>query len=535
MIFQMSCQVRKDADLLVTNARIYSVDSSFHTYEAMAVKDGAVVALGTTRQILDNYRSGDLVDAAGNAVFPGFIDGHCHYYGYSKNLYQYIELNGTASFDEVLERLRDAPERRAGNWILGRGWDQNDWPGKAYPDNSKLDELFPDHPVMLIRIDGHAVLANSRALELAGISVDRKIEGGEIIVREGRMTGVLIDNAADSLKAAVPPITLAETSGALVYAERNLFAAGLTGVTDAGLEYRTVRLMDSLQSEGVLRIRIHAMLEPSQENIDHFIRQGPYQTDRLTVRAVKLYADGALGSRGALLLEPYSDDPGNLGLQINSREYYRDILKLALDHGYQVCTHCIGDSANRLMLNLYGEVLGGENERRWRIEHAQVVAAGDLELFGLCNIIPSIQTTHCTSDMYWAEERLGPERIVNAYAYRRLMEQNGWLVNGTDFPIEHISPLYTFYAAVSRQDLDGYPEGGFQSEDALNREQALRSITIWAAMGSFDEARTGSLEVGKRADFVILDRDIMEVPIRHVPDAVVLKTFVDGELVYQKP
>jgi predicted amidohydrolase YtcJ len=342
-----------------------------------------------------------------------------------------------------------------------------------------------------------------------------------------------VDNAADSLKAAVPAMTLAEKKKALQEAENRLFTVGLTGVNDAGLEFETVTLMDTLLRTGELKIRINAMLEPSLENISNFVRKGPYRTGKLNVRAVKLYADGALGSRGALLTEPYSDDPDNVGLQINSEDYYREMLRLAFDNGYQVCTHCIGDSANRLMLKLYGEVLQGSNERRWRIEHAQVVALEDLALFSEFSVIPSVQCTHCASDMYWAADRLGHERIANAYAYKTLLDQNGWLINGTDFPVEDISPLKTFYAAVSRQDLSGFPEGGFQPENALSREEALRSITIWAAMGSFDEDRTGSLELGKKADFVILDRDIMEVPIRHVPDAIVLKTYIEGETVYE--
>jgi predicted amidohydrolase YtcJ len=532
MMFMNSCTMKQKADLLITNARIYTVDSNFSTTEALAVKGGVILATGTTRQMLDAFESDNLIDAAGNCIYPGFIDGHCHYFGYAKNLYQYVELAGTASYEEVLNILKSSPPKPSGAWILGRGWDQNDWPGQNYPDNTHLDKLFPDNPVMLIRIDGHALLANSLALKLAGMNEHRKIEGGQIVMKDGKMTGILVDNAADSLKAAIPVLTKAEKKLALQEAEKRLFTAGLTGVNDAGLEYETVMLMDTLLRNGELKIKINAMLEPSQENISNFMRKGPYRTGKLNVRAIKLYTDGALGSRGALLLEPYSDDTENLGLQINSEDYYREMLNLAFDNGYQVCTHCIGDSANRLMLKLYGEILQGGNERRWRIEHAQVVHKEDIALFGKYNVIPSIQSTHCTSDMYWAADRLGHERIRNAYAYKALLDQNGWLINGTDFPVEDISPLKTFYAAVSRQDLSGYPEGGFQPDNGLTREQALRSITIWAAMGSFDEDHFGSLEPGKKADFVILDRDILEVPIRHVPDAKVLSTFIDGEIVY---
>jgi predicted amidohydrolase YtcJ len=300
------------------------------------------------------------------------------------------------------------------------------------------------------------------------------------------------------------------------------------------LEYETVKLIDEMYDGGQLRLRVNAMLSPTENNLNNFMKNGPYIKDRFTVRSLKLYADGALGSRGALLLKPYADDPGNSGLQINSEDYYMDWLHKAYENGYQVCTHAIGDSANRLMLNLYAKILNDKNELRWRIEHAQVLHPDDFELFGKYSIIPSIQSTHCTSDMYWAEERLGEDRIKGAYAYKQLLEQNGWLINGTDFPVEEIDPLLTFYAAVSRQDLEGYPEGGFQPENALNRADALRSITIWPAMGSFLEDKIGSLEIGKKADFVILDRDILEVPIEKVPDALVLKTFLNGELVFER-
>jgi len=532
MIILASCQTSKQADLIVTNAKIYSVDSAFHIYQALAVKDGSIVALGSDEEILGNYRCDWLIDAEGNAVYPGFNDGHCHFYGFALNNYQFVELKGTRSFGEILELLKKHAGRPAGEWILGRGWDHNDWSEKKYPGYGPLDELFPNNPVMLTRIDGHAVLANSEALRIAGITADSYFEGGQVLLQDGKMTGVLIDNAADRVKEFIPQLSLEAKKNALAEAERELFAVGLTTVTDAGLDYETVNMMDQMQRQGGLKIRINAMLSPTDDNLKNFILQGPYTTDRLSVRSVKLYADGALGSRGALLLEPYSDEPAHQGLQINTGEYYLQWLRYAFDNGYQVNTHAIGDSANRLMLQLYGEVLQGPNDRRWRIEHAQVVHPDDLDLFGKYNVIPSIQSTHYTSDMYWAEERLGPERIKGAYAYQQLLGQNGWLVNGTDFPVEEISPLLTFYAAVSRKDAEGYPEGGFQAENALSREEALRSITIWPAKGSFDEDRMGSLEAGKRADFVILDRDIMEVPIGHVPDAILLKTFLNGELVF---
>jgi hypothetical protein len=319
---------------------------------------------------------------------------------------------------------------------------------------------------------------------------------------------------------------------ALKVAEQNCFAAGLTSVSDAGLALQDILLIDSLQQTGELNIRVYAMMSPSAENFEYFFPSGPYRTGKLTVSSVKLYVDGALGSRGALLLQPYTDDPNNYGLQLYGEEYYQEICQDAYDAGFQVNTHAIGDSGNRVMLQTYALYLKGENDLRWRVEHAQIVDPADLSYFKDYSIIPSVQSTHCTSDMYWADERLGEERIKHAYAFNDLMTQNGWLVNGTDFPVEDISPLKTVYAAVARKDLEGWPEDGFQVENAISRDQALRSITIWPAKGSFEEAQKGSIEAGKVADFVILEKDIMSVPESEIPFVRVHDTFLDGVHVF---
>jgi predicted amidohydrolase YtcJ len=523
-----SCTMKQKADLLLTHGKIYTVDSAFSIHQAMAIGEGMILATGTDEEILSQFSSETVVDLGGKPVYPGFNDGHCHFYGYALTRYQWLDLKGTGSFEEILQALvmhhRDQPS----SWILGRGWDQNDWAVKEFPDNTKLDELFPDIPVVLTRIDGHALLANSAAMEKAGINAETRIEGGEIRTANGKPTGLLVDNAADRMKVAIPEPDLEVIREALKKAQEDCFAVGLTSVSDAGLEYENIMLIDSMQANGNLLIRINAMLSPSEKNLAEFVERGPFQKDRLTVVSVKLYADGALGSRGALLTQPYADDPGKLGLQINSVDYYRDLLQLAYQKNFQVNTHCIGDSANRLMLNLYAEMLRGPNDRRWRIEHAQVVHPEDFKLFGNFNIIPSVQSTHCTSDMYWAGERLGPERVKNAYAYKQLLHQNGWLINGTDFPIEEIDPLLTFYAAVSRADKSGYPEGGFQPENALSREEALRSITAWPARGSFEEHRKGTLEAGKMADFVILQKDLMTVDLKEIPEIEIAETYLNG-------
>ena len=335
------------------------------------------------------------------------------------------------------------------------------------------------------------------------------------------------------LRAAIPGPEYKLVEEALKQAQEDCFAVGLTSVADAGLDFETILMIDSLQQSGKLKMRINAMLSPTAQNMAGFVEKGTFRKERLTVNSIKLYADGALGSRGALMIEPYADDPLNRGLLLTSPEILYEILAKAYENGFQVNTHCIGDSANRLILNLYGEFLKGTNDRRWRIEHAQVINPEDFSLFGKFNVIPSVQSTHCTSDMAWAGSRLGPERVKGAYAYNQLLEQNGWLINGTDFPIEEINPLLTFYAAVARMTIDGIPDGGFQMENALSREEALRSITIWAAKGSFEEDVKGSIEAGKYADFVIVDKDFMKIDIKEVPFLKILKTYLDGELVFE--
>lgn len=526
------CKMKEKVDMILINGVVYTVDADFSIIEAFAVRDGMILDTGTTDKILGFYETSLVIDAGGKPVYPGFIDGHCHYYGYALGLQQFVNLRGTGSFEEILQILQRYHETHPYIWIIGRGWDQNDWPVKEFPDNDLLDQLFPGNPVVLTRVDGHAVLANSEALRRAGIDAETVIEGGEVQLRNGNPTGILLDNAADKMKAVIPEAESRVKADALLAAQKECFAVGLTSVVDAGLDYETVMLIDSLQVSGSLLMKINAMLSPNEKNLQEIVAKGPFRKERLTVNSVKLFADGALGSRGALLLEPYADDPGNKGLQMASEEYFREILRTAYDQDFQVNTHCIGDGANRMMLNLYAEMLRGKNDRRWRIEHAQVIHPDDFSLFGRYSIIPSIQATHCTSDMYWAEDRLGPERIKGAYAYKQLLEQNGWLINGTDFPVEEINPMLTFYASVTRRDKQGFPEGGFQVENALDREATLRSMTTWVAKGSFEEDVKGSLEPGKYADFIILDKDIMRIGPEEIPGTRVLKTYSSGEMVF---
>lgn len=536
VFFLFSCNSPKmKADLIVTNARVYTVNDSFTVAESFAIKDGKFLAVGKTDEILAGFSSDQILDLKGKPVYPGFNDAHCHFFGYGMNLMQYADLAGLKDQEQIYSRLQEHHSKVAGSWILGRGWDQNLWPEKAFPDNTRLDELFPDVPVYLIRIDGHAAWCNSKALELAGISAKTKVDGGEVLLKNGKPGGVLIDNATELVSKLIPAASEELKTKALFEAQTNCLAVGLTSVTDCGLPKETILLMDSLQKQGTLKMRINAMMEPSEENLAYFLKSGPYKTDRFQVNTIKLYADGALGSRGAYLLEDYSDDPGNRGLLMNDASYFEAICQKAFDANFQVATHCIGDGANRFILNIYGKILKGKNDRRWRIEHAQIVAPKDFALFGQYSIVPSIQATHATSDMLWADERLGPERIKTAYAYRQLLQQNGWIPNGTDFPIEDISPLKTFYAAVFRKNTDGIPAEGFQMENALTREQALRSITIWAAKAGFQEKEKGSIETGKCADFVVVDTDLMQGTETDILRAKVLKTVLAGEFLYSNP
>ena len=518
LMLMTSCNQKTPVDLIVHNANVYTVDDDFSKAQAFAVKDGKFVAVGDETTIMGQYSAKETIDAQGDAVYPGFMDGHSHFTGYGENLIRWADLKGSRSYDEIIERLKVHDSLYPSEWLLGRGWDQNLWEVAEFPDNERLAEVFPEKKVLLTRVDGHSVLVSKEVLDLAGINENTKMDGGMAIVKEGRCTGVLLDNLADAAKALVPKMETELRVQALLKAQENCMAVGLTSVTDAGQDIATINLIDSLQQAGQLKMHVNAMVNPDDETMDYFMNQGVIDKERLTVRSVKIYADGALGSRGAKLLEPYTDDPTNDGLILESDDFYSHVCQKAYDAGYQVCCHAIGDGGVHHILDIFSEYLKGKNDLRWRIEHSQTVSDADFQRFGEFSVIPSIQTTHCTSDMDWADERLG-ERIKNAYAYQQLLQQNGWVINGTDFPIEDISPIYTFYAAIARKHLDGTPAEGFQMENALTREQALRSITIWVAKGCFLEARKGSIEVGKDADFVILDRDIMTVEERAIPEA----------------
>jgi predicted amidohydrolase YtcJ len=528
-----SCSGKNKADLLVYNAIIYTVDSTFSTAEAMVITDGKIVVTGKTADLEKDYDAKEKLDAGGKFVYPGFIDAHAHFAGYGNSL-QRVDLVDTKSWDEVIERVKAFAKENPDSWLLGRGWDQNDWVTKDFPTNLKLNELFPDRPVLLTRIDGHAAIANQKALDMAGVKIGDKLTGGEIEVKNGALTGVLIDNAVGIVSSKIPALTNEQFKKALQAAEQNCFAVGLTTINDCGLDFGSVDKIKALQDKSDLKMRLYVMLSDDKKNYDYLEKNGVIKTDRLNVRSIKVYADGALGSRGACLLHPYTDKPDWSGFLLSSPAHFDSVANYISQKGWQMCTHAIGDSGNRTMLNIYAKYLKGKNDLRWRIEHAQVVNQNDFNLFGVNSIIPSVQPTHATSDMYWAGDRLGANRVTGAYAYKQLLKQNGWLPLGTDFPVEDISTFKTFYAATIRKDAKGWPADGYQMENTLSREETLRGMTIWAAKSNFEENEKGSLEKGKFADFIILDTDIMKAAPEKLLGVKVMKTFLGGEKVYER-
>ena len=526
--------LKKNANTIVYNGIIYTVNEKFDKAQAFAIADGKIIEVGSTDEILKNYSAKEMIDAKGQAVFPGFIDAHAHFVGYAQSLFQ-VDLYGSSSWEEILERVKKfAAQHPNEAWIRGRGWDQNKFPGKSFPTNEKLNALFPDKPVFLTRVDGHAAIANQKAFDMAGVKPGHTLVGGEIETKNGKLTGILVDNAKELIESKIPAATKADYIKWLTAAEKNCFAVGLTTITDCGLHYTEAEGIDKLQQEGKLNIRLYVMLSDNPENFSHYLKRGPYKTDKIFIKGFKFYADGALGSRGACLLEPYSDRPDWYGFLLSGKNHYDSMAKILANTDFQMCTHAIGDSGNREILNVYNRALKGKNDKRWRIEHAQVINQNDFNLFGSASIVPSVQPTHATSDMYWASERLGPQRVKGAYAYKQLLQQNGWIPLGTDFPVEDISPFKTFLAAVFRRDAKGFPANGFQTENALTREETIRGMTIWAAKADFLEKEVGSIETGKKADFIILDKDLMKVAEKDILNTKVVMTFLGGKKVYGK-
>ncbi len=526
-VFFNSCQEK--VDLIVHNASVYTLDDITGKATAFVVDEGRFIAVGGD-ELLNNYQAKKVLDLQKLPVYPGFIDSHCHFLKLGLSLQQ-VDLKGTRSFEEVLNRVQDYSKNKELSAILGRGWDQNDWKDKSLPNKYILDSLFPDIPVALRRIDGHALLVNQKALDMAEINDTTKIKGGTIIKNNGRLTGVLVDSPISMVTSILPKPSINNKIKALKDAEKIAFENGLTTVSVAGIDKDDIYLIDSLQKAGELNIRVYAMISNNKDNMDHFLSNGPIRTDKLNVRSFKIYADGALGSRGAALKSPYSDLKFHSGEFITPKDSLEKLAYMLSSTPFQMNTHAIGDDANRTILEAYNKALIFSDDPRWRVEHAQIIDTADISLFNR-KIIPSVQPTHATSDMYWAEERIGSSRLEGAYAYKKLLDMSGRISLGTDFPVEEVSPLLTFFAAVARQDKDLFPEGGYLYKNKLSRMEALSGMTKWGAYANFEEDQKGSIEIGKVADFVILDRDIMLVKESNILKTRIVATLLNGNIVY---
>lgn len=525
------------ADMIVINGTIYTMDAEMSTQRYMVIVNGKVAVVSNSPgNIFDRFESKNILNLDGKYIYPGFNDAHCHFYGLGLNLLQ-ANLKGATSYEEMLKKFSDYVQENKDKkfkWILGRGWDQNLWANKQFPTKEKLDSMFPKIPVMLKRVDGHAALVNSKALKAAKITAQTKVAGGEIVLgADGQPTGLLIDNAVDIVERKLPKPKAADMENALLAAEKICVANGLTSVQDAGLDYAVVKKMEEMYTQGKLNIRMYAMLNPTEENFKNYMSKGPLRKGNLHIQSVKLYADGALGSRGACLLQPYSDKPNHYGLMLNDTAYLRSMARRVFAAGYQLNTHCIGDSANRVMLNIYGEILKGENDRRWRIEHAQIVHPGEWLKFKRYSIIPSVQPTHVSSDKNWVPDRIGNGRLDEAYPYKKLLMFSGRIALGTDFPVEEVNPMGTLFSAVMRTTRQEHPAGMFQYQNALTLYEAMKGMTYWAAYAQHEENEKGCLENNRFADFIVLDKDIMKGNIAEVFNAKVLYTFIAGKKVYE--
>lgn len=528
-ILIVSCQEKQLVDVFVHHANIYQVNEDFNQADAMVITDMKIVDIGTYKQLRDKYQAKEEIHINGKTLLPGLYDAHAHFYGLGLQQRK-VDLIGTTSWENVLERLIQFKEKYNPKFITGRGWDQNDWEVNVFPDNKKLSELFPNTPVLIRRVDGHALIANKKAIELAGITENTKYSGGEIKQINGELTGLFIDNPLELVESIIPEPNQKDIENALKDAEEICLKYGLTSVVDAGLNKTVLDEIFRLNDE--MDINLYLMGSSTDPQLKNVLQEGHKQTKRLSLRSIKCYADGALGSRGACLHEAYSDRENHFGALLTPLEKFEKVAKEINKAGFQMNTHAIGDSANSIVLNTYLNTLDNPREARWRVEHAQVLKAEDLNKFKK-GIIPSVQPTHATSDMYWAKDRLGEERMPLAYAYKTLLNANGRIALGTDFPIERVNPFHTFYSAVVRKDLEHFPNGGFQTKDALTRKEALKGMTIWAAYSCFQENERGSLEKGKYADFIILDRNIMTCEEDSIPTTQVLSTFIKGKAVYK--
>jgi predicted amidohydrolase YtcJ len=518
--FIISCTNR--VDLLVHNANIYTVNEAFDKASAFVVNNGKFVEVGG-EDLVKKYNAVNTVDARGLTILPGFIDSHAHLFSLGLKKFK-VDLRDARNINELIQRIKNHQNKYNQKIILGEGWDQGQWDDSSVPDNQILNVAFPDVPVVLERIDGHAFLVNQKAIEMADIGKVSKVEGGQIGKRNGKLTGLLVDNAKQLVHKIIPEFSNEQKIEALIKAQEHCFENGLTTVDQAGISKNDIYLIDSLQKKELLKLRIYAMIENDPNSIDHFINKGKLKTDLLNVSSVKVFADGAL-------IDEYSDQSGYKGSLLISRDSLMRLGKLLAEKSFQMNTHAIGDAANKMVLEVYNLLLNQKKDPRWRIEHAQVVSPKDLPRFNN-KIIPSIQPTHATSDMKWSLDRLGRERLEGAYAYKDLLDWSGFLALGTDFPVENINPFETFYTAVTRKIPNDSSSAAFQPKNALTRYEALLGMTRWAAYANYEENEKGSIEVGKFADFIILDQDIMEVKIESVPQTRIVATILNGKIVF---
>ena len=538
----LAAQQQRPADLIVTNARIYTADQARPRASAMAIRDGRIVFVGNARgaATLAGPRTEQL-DLGGKTVIPGMVDAHAHLLGLGRALRR-VDLVGTTSYEEVVARAAErARTAQPGEWIQGRGWDQNDWADTRFPTHDALSRAIPDNPVYLTRIDGHAALVNAKALELAGVSAQTPDPEGGRFIRDaaGNPTGILIDRAQGLVARTVPPATRDELKAAILAAIAETNRWGLTGIHDAGVSETVIALYEELAREGSYDLRNYVMIRANEETLERFMRRG-VQTGmhggRLWIRSIKITADGALGSSGAALLEGYSDEPGNSGLITAQPELIRRVAVRALANGFQLNVHAIGDRANRMVLDAFEAALDEVPvaDHRFRIEHAQILHHQDIPRFAELGVIPSMQGSHQTSDMYWVPNRIGWSRAQGSYAWRSLLNTGVVIPNGSDFPVEAANPLISFKAFVTREDNHGFPEGGWLPSQKTTRQEALLSMTLWPAYAAFMENETGSLTRGKYADFVVLDQDIMTVNDDRILDTKVELTVLGGKVVYRR-
>ena len=535
----------RPADLIVIDARVYTVDNARPLASAFAVRNGRIIFVGSDAEARTLVGAATRVlDLHGRTVIPGMTDAHAHLAGLAASL-RNVRLAGSTSYNEVIRRVVERSRKaKPGEWVQGRGWDQNLWPEKAFPTHEALSSATPANPVVLTRIDGHALLANAMAMRLAGVTAATKDPAGGKILRlpNGDPSGVFVDNAKSLIDSRVPSASEAAMTEATVAAIAEANKWGLTGIHDAGEPRRAIEMFESLARAGRFNIRSYVMVSDIDKDVAYYTGRGPQSglyDGHIWIRAIKTYADGALGSRGAALLAPYSDDPGNTGLLVTPPAHLEKVAEIGLRSGFQVNTHAIGDRGNRIALDAFEAALKAvlkavpTADHRFRIEHAQVISPEDIPRFAKLGVIPSMQASHQTSDMRWAETRIGPERIHGAYAWRTLLNTGVVIPDGSDFPVEEVNPLISFHSAVTRQDATNWPPGGWYPEQVMTREEALRAMTIWAAYAGFQEKELGSLSPGKYADFVVLDRDIMSVPAAEILGTKVTATYIGGKSVYE--